>query len=284
MIDLNIIKKRNLYKRFLLLYFMIIFSLSIFFTINNEEIQAKEYNSSVTFTHYFTTNNHSSIINDVYEKDILYNNKNIMIEEYNNSNQIVYLTFDDGPTFNTLKVLEILKKENVKATFFILGKLAKANPDIITKIKKEGHSIGNHTYSHDYNSVYLNEQSFLKEVNDTNKILKDILGENYETKIFRFPGGSFNKEEKYKISITNNGFKYIDWNASNGDGSGHNIPKDELIENVKNTISENEHEVILLMHDSSTKNTTVDALHDIIEILKNKGYTFKPLSENPKKK
>lgn len=188
--------------------------------------------------------------------------------------KIAYLTFDDGPSKITPEILDILKKYDIKATFFVIGNLAEKNPDIIDRIYKEGHALGNHSYSHNYKYIYKNTNNFLNELKSTEKVLKEILGENFETNIIRFPGGSFgDKKASFRKVAIDNGYVYYDWNALNGDAEGHNIPKNKLFQRFKNT-SNGKKELIILMHDMGSKKTTAQALPDIIEYLQQNGYEF----------
>ncbi|WP_125152807.1 polysaccharide deacetylase family protein [Clostridium rectalis] len=192
--------------------------------------------------------------------------------------KVAYLTFDDGPSGKlTPKILDILKEYDVKATFFLIGELAKENPEIVKRQKKEGHSICNHTYSHDYNYLYSSVDNFINDVKKCDETIKSILKEKYKSMFIRFPGGSFGDTlNPYKEAIKNNGYKYIDWNALNGDAEAKYVNVDKLIENVKNSCDGKEH-VVILMHDAPAKETTVQALPKIIEYLKSEKYNFELL-------
>jgi len=104
------------------------------------------------------------------------------------------------------------------------------------------------------------------------------LGQDFKTNLVRFPGGSFN-HKSYKNALQEAGFKSIDWNVENGDARRLNVPKEELINNVKND-AEKHNKIVILMHDSATKETTVEALPDIIEYLKSQGFEFGIVSQN----
>lgn len=191
--------------------------------------------------------------------------------------KICYLTFDDGPTRNiTPQILEILKDKDVKATFFVLGKLAEVNQDILKREKNEGHLIANHTYSHDYAYLYTNPENLINDINKNQEMLKNILGED-PSKIIRFPGGSFNKKS-FQKRVNEEGYHFVDWNCLNGDAEALNVPEDKLFNNVKKSMGSQEH-IIVLMHDASTKQTTVRSLSRIIDYIKEQGYSFKTLDE-----
>ncbi|MBS4534093.1 polysaccharide deacetylase [Clostridium sp. D2Q-14] len=188
--------------------------------------------------------------------------------------KMAFLTFDDGPSKNTIKILKILNQKNVKATFFVLGQLAEKNDNIIRDIYDNGHSIGNHTYSHNYSKIYSNVNILLNEIDRTDNILKEILGEDFNSKLFRFPGGSFGeKKSPFRTAVLNNGYKYIDWNALNRDSEKKRFSVNELIENIKDTV-EGKEKAVILMHDAPTKTSTVEMLPDVIDYLKSEGYEF----------
>lgn len=197
------------------------------------------------------------------------------------SNKIIYLTFDDGPNYNTKKVLDILDKYNVKATFFVTGQF----PSYLSLIKDEytkGHKIAVHTYSHKY-SVYTSVDTYLDDFNKMNEIIKDYTG-SY-TKLFRFPGGSSNTVSKsYNKGImtelsnkmTNDGYYYFDWNVSSGDASA-NPTSTKVYNNVVNGVKSCS-KCVVLMHD--IKSATANALDDMLSTLTSNGYSFDTLSEN----
>lgn len=199
-------------------------------------------------------------------------------EERRKNGKIAYLTFDDGPSKQiTPLILDILQDYDIKATFFVIGKMANLNPDIIKRIHDEGHSIGHHSYSHRYSYIYKNTDNFLGELNSTEKVLKNILGEEFETRLLRLPGGSFEKyKHKFLEAAIEAGYKNYDWNSLNGDAEGIDLSKDRLINRLKAT-TKGKKEIIVLMHDIDSKKTTVDALPDIIDYLINEGYEFRVL-------
>lgn len=201
------------------------------------------------------------------------------INVYNSDgHKIAYLTFDDGPSASTTpEILKILDKYNVKATFFIIGDMAIKNPNLVKMEANDGQSIGNHTYSHNYKLIYSNTNAFISDVNKCNIVLKSILGNNFNSTLVRFPGGSFGiKLKPFREAIKSDGYHYIDWNDITGDADGQNIPVDKLLNNLKKYTTGKEH-VVILMHDASDKKTTVQALPQAIEYLKSQGYSFSTL-------
>jgi peptidoglycan/xylan/chitin deacetylase (PgdA/CDA1 family) len=196
----------------------------------------------------------------------------------NDGKKTAFLTFDDGPSKDiTPKILSILEKNNIKATFFVTGKNAQENKELLIQEYNSGHAIGNHSYSHNYNTLYSSIDVFKQEFDSTNNILKSILGEKFNSRLFRFPGGSFEKyKNPYKDFLIGKGYVYIDWNALNGDAEGIGFSADRLINRFKNTANGKEH-LVILMHDAGGKKSTAEALPTIIEYLKANGYEFRIL-------
>lgn len=197
------------------------------------------------------------------------------IAEIRASGKVAYLTFDDGPSIIvTDQILEILDKYNIKATFFVIGYMAERYPEVVKRVYENGHSIGNHTYSHNYGYIYKNSKNFISDIEKSNKTLKNIVGENFNTQIIRFPGGSFGKNKAPMINaVRKAGYKYFDWNALNGDAEGINLTVNQLVNRFKET-SKNKKELVVLMHDTDQKQSTVDSLEYIIEYLLDNGYIF----------
>ena len=200
--------------------------------------------------------------------------------------KIVYLTFDDGPSKNTELILDILKENNVHATFFIISPYIEPHIEFIKRAYEEGNAIGNHTADHEFKYVYTCEESFFKSFNKQQDFIKEVTGN--ECTIFRFPGGSHNtivknsRGKDFTKNITSKlnekGVNVYDWNVDSGDAKGNNIPASTLIQNVSREIKDKDgnykNPAIILMHDCMTKNTTVEALPGIISLLKDAGYDF----------
>ncbi|MDF2503743.1 polysaccharide deacetylase family protein [Clostridium sp.] len=190
-------------------------------------------------------------------------------------NKVAYLTFDDGPSPTvTPQVLDVLKSQGVQATFFVIGASAEKNPDILRREKAEGHSIGNHTYSHDYNYIYSSTSNFINDLKKSDKVMTSIIGD-YDRSLLRFPGGSFNRSSFKQIAI-NDGYRYFDWNCLTGDAEVSKASVDRLLVRFNQTF-QNQDNLIILMHDAPYKTTTPQALPQIIQTLKSKGYQFKGL-------
>ena len=196
-----------------------------------------------------------------------------------NKTKTVYLTFDDGPTKEvTPYILDTLNKYNIKATFFVLGARVEMNADILKREYNEGHYIANHGYSHKYSSIYKNAETVLDEYKRTENAIKNTLGIDYSSNLFRFPGGShggpyekIKKEARKKL--TDNGIAFMDWSALTYDAEGAKTPED-IVKNLKNTIN-GWNNVVILMHDAADKKITYESLDDVIEYLQKEGYAFK---------
>lgn len=192
----------------------------------------------------------------------------------------VFLTFDDGPSKAvTPLILDVLKKESVEATFFVLGNNAKYNQDILKREFEEGHYIANHGYSHKYSEIYSSPDATFNEYNVTEQIIKDALeNQAYTSRLFRFPGGSNggyydSKKQASKALLRENGIIHLDWNCLNTDAVGNNS-KEDLMQSVINTM-ENKDSIVILMHDAGDKILTYEMLKDLIPYLKEQGYKFK---------
>lgn len=192
----------------------------------------------------------------------------------------VFLTFDDGPSSSvTPYILDILKKYDIKATFFVLGNRVSTNADLIKREYNEGHYIANHGYSHQYSKIYVSSNTVIEEYNKTEKKIREALeNPNYSSHLFRFPGGSIggeydNIKEQAKKELEKNGVAYLDWNALTNDAAGANT-KEKIMNNLKQTIG-NKNNVIVLMHDAPDKILTYETLEEVIQYLENQGYAFK---------
>lgn len=188
----------------------------------------------------------------------------------------VYLTIDDGPSENTEAILDILDRYGCKATFFVVGHNESFYP-YIGEAYRRGHTIGMHTFSHDYGLVYGSEENYFSDLDAISSVVREQIG--YVPAFIRFPGGSSNQvSEDYSPGImarlieevANRGFQYYDWNASVGDGSDHSA--EELISYA--TAPTDATNVMLLCHDAAAKKTTVEALPAIIEHYQALGYEF----------
>jgi len=204
--------------------------------------------------------------------------------------KVVYLTFDDGPsTTNTLGILDILDRYNIKATFFTLGKSIEANEEakeILKETVKRGHAIANHTYGHDYSYLYpnktMNVDNIVSDLKKSENSMKEVLGKDFSTRVIRLPGGYWSWEGRtpMKEAMEQDGYYNVDWNALNKDAEGKPKNADELLQSAKDTIEvlgPNADSVVLLMHDTYGKEETVKSLPQIIEYLQGKGFEFRTI-------
>ena len=190
-----------------------------------------------------------------------------------------YLTFDDGPSRVTPEILDVLKKLNVKATFFVIGRTDENDIAALKRIQAEGHSIGAHSYSHKYQQIYKSVEDYLDDFNDIEEWIFEITGEH--TQIFRFPGGSNNSTAKRGImtgiatEMTRRGYTYYDWNVIAHDDRKEAYSPDVLFDNVvKSAKGKLERDLTLLFHDNSTRKTTPQVLPRVVKYFQEQGYEF----------
>lgn len=212
------------------------------------------------------------------------NAQNLIKDIYYSDEKQVYLTFDDGPSRDiTPQILDILKENDVKATFFVLGARVELYPDNLKREYNEGHYIANHGYSHEYSRIYESKDTVFQEYIDCENAIKNALGnQEYNSYLFRFPGGSSGgKYDRTKTEakelLKNYGIAHTNWNCLTGDAAG-NKTKEACLEEMYKTKAD-QNSIILLMHDANDKAQTVEALPEIIQYYKNEGYTFKTFYE-----
>ncbi len=201
------------------------------------------------------------------------------LPEVETPEKVAYLTFDDGPSDNTDTILEILDEENIKATFFVVGRTSETDIARMKKIAAAGHTIGMHSYSHDYATVYSSVEDFLADFYKLFTFLRDEVGVTPE--IFRFPGGSLNNYdqgvyEEIIAEMLRRGFRYYDWNLSAQDAASPTPSAQTILDGILGS-SANKKYGVILMHDSGRCKTTVEALPELISGLREQGYTFDKL-------
>jgi len=194
----------------------------------------------------------------------------------------VYLTFDDGPSSCTSRILDILAERNVKATFFVVN-TNEFFYDDMKRIVDEGHTIAMHSYTHDYGKVYADLNSFERDVNKIHDLIYDVTG--VDTKYYRFPGGSSNQVSKVPMSecidyLDDMGYVYFDWNAMNDDAEVSNLSADELNSRALGYIRSNPGDSVLLLHDLETHQGTVDALPGLLDTLIAEGYSIAAIDDD----
>ncbi len=189
----------------------------------------------------------------------------------------IYLTFDDGPGPYTQRLLDVLAKYNVKATFFVVGNVGAGNLQLLTDMYAAGHSIGMHSVTHDYGQIYASQEAFFEDLYAMQKVIYDYTG--HWSTLMRFPGGSSNQVsstsmKKLVQAVTDQGFQYFDWNVSSGDAGG-TTDTNQVFQNVIAGVEGRAFSVVL-QHD--IKSFSVDAVERIIVWGLANGYTFLPLT------
>ena len=192
-----------------------------------------------------------------------------------------YLTFDYGPTSNTMQILDILDNYGVKATFFVNGHTGEVMEERYRAIVDRGHAIALHTYSHDYSNVYGGLDKFEQEIVSLRNYIKEVTG--VDTTLFRFPGGSSNSRtddiKPYIQWLNDNGYSYWDWNCSSGDATGTKPSAEQIVANCLVQADAGYKSLVILMHDTKPKDTTVEALPALIEALQARGYEIIAIDE-----
>lgn len=193
----------------------------------------------------------------------------------------VYLTFDDGPSDNTEKILEILKETNTKATFFVIGHTDEHSKEMYRRIYEEGHTLAMHSYTHQYQKIYQSVNAYKKDMTKLYNLLYEITGQ--KPKFIRFPGGSSNTVSKVDMKniilyTKKAGYTYFDWNVINGDATGQTLSDEQMINNVISGVDMYDTSVVL-MHDCAGKEQTVRTLPAIIKRLKKMKVTMLPIND-----
>ena len=185
----------------------------------------------------------------------------------------IWLTFDDGPTDSTTpKILDILENENVKATFFVVGRQIAGREKILLREAGEGHAIGIHTYTHEYNKIYASADALRKDIDLCSKAIRSVLPD-FNTDLYRFPGGSYNVKKELVDAVEKAGYRHYDWNCSAEDAVSPNTPASVLYQNVLDSAG-SKNEVILLMHDGVGYKETIKCLPSVIKHFREKGFAF----------
>lgn len=193
-----------------------------------------------------------------------------------------YLTFDDGPSDNTRKILEVLKEKKAVATFFLIGKeITPEREDIVKQTVKQGNAVGVHTYCHEKNKLYCNAESFFDDFNMASDSIKKVTGK--EPVLHRFPWGSNNGYvcsyvDSLHEKLQEEGIKSYDWNVSGEDSIGGTVAQSTIFQNVKKDLTRYD-EPIILLHDSATMDNTAAVLDQIIDYIRSQGYEFATLEK-----
>jgi peptidoglycan/xylan/chitin deacetylase (PgdA/CDA1 family)/type II secretory pathway pseudopilin PulG len=193
----------------------------------------------------------------------------------------VYITFDDGPSKNTDELLDLLAQYNAKATFFVIGHEGEESKRLYKRIVDEGHAIGMHSYSHDYEKIYKSVEDFEKDFTKISDLLYDSIG--YVPDLYRFPGGSSNSRCK-KLTIQpfisfllERDLRYFDWNVENGDATGKSYTAEELAQNLLDGVEKKTTSVVLC-HDTNAKGKTLESMKIVLPTLVEKGAQILPIT------
>ncbi len=194
--------------------------------------------------------------------------------------KVCYLTFDDGPSPITAQILETLAQYGIKATFFVTGENSLQNADILKQAAEAGHTIGVHSYSHEYEAIYASVDAYLEDFERMYSAILELTGQ--APTVFRFAGGSVNQFNQTLYTeivaeMLRRGFAFYDWNAAASDAVNGGITQQQVLNNVLSSAAGRER-AIVLMHDRSDNASTAAALPMVIERLTEQGYSFAPLS------
>jgi len=193
----------------------------------------------------------------------------------------VYLTFNSVPGDNTNDILDVLAQHNVKATFFVVGSEEEGTAEVYQRIVNEGHTIGMHSYSNQYSLIYSSTNAFKEDYVKLSDYLYGLTGTR--SKFYRFPGGSGNEISNVNMAefvhiLNQEQITYFDWNVSAGDAA-NSYTVEDVQKNVLDGVAKYKTSVVLL-HDSETKSTTVEALGSLIQTLQSQGAVILPIDEN----
>lgn len=236
-------------------------------------IQLLSKNTKVDETTYINKNTELIHVNSYTVTELI--RKNINKEQRGPIPQlkkIAYITIDDGPSKYTNEILDILEQHNVKATFFMVNNNMEKHPDEVQRIEKEGHGVGFHSVTHDIKKLYKNEQATLQEFETCKETYFNLTGEM--SKLIRLPYGSkpYMPDKSYEI-LNKYDYKIWDWNLDTQDWRS---TSDSIVSNIL-CYGRNKNELIILMHE---KEQSVNALDNIIKILREREYEIRPLTED----
>lgn len=196
------------------------------------------------------------------------------------SRKTAYLTFDDGPSDRTDEVLDILAEEEVRATFFVVGLEDEASLARMKRIVEEGHTLGMHSYSHDYKEIYHSVESYLEDMYRLFSLIRETTGE--APTVFRMPGGSLNAYnygiyQELLAEMLRRGFVPCDWSLSAGDVEGVQLTARDIVDNVVDASGQMDR-CFILMHDDKDNATTVEALPEMIQVLRQQGFALEAMT------
>lgn len=283
--DLICIKRRyKKVRRIVIFSFIIVIFIYAFLIVNHvyaEKRKEKIFEKDFAIISKLLKEQEDQIEEEIVQPKILTTQEIEKVNSiYKAEEKRAFLTFDDGPSRKvTIPILDLLKQENIKGNFFVLGSRVDLYPKIVKRAYEEGHYIANHGYSHEYSQIYESINSVLDEYNKTNQAVKNAIGNPlYNTNLFRFPGGSVggkynDLKAEAKLLLNQNNIASIDWNALNGDSEG--LKTEEALLNRLKETTQNKNSIVILMHDAADKIKTYNVLPQIIEYLRQEGYQFK---------
>lgn len=278
-------------KMIVIICIAIILIICIILTINNISITIKEYE---VYKQYETLSSVLKYQDEERQKKLKEEEEKIKKERnpiltdlgrqnieniYTSDKKRVFLTFDDGPSPVTESILNTLKQEKIKATFFVLGSNVDYRPDMVKRMYDEGHFVGNHGYSHVYSQIYSSPEAVLDEFNSCNEKVRNAIGNpEYNSHLFRFPGGLpggkyASLKQEAKELLNQNDIVNIDWNALNGDAETNDLSPEFEMQRLSETVGE-KNSIVILMHDAAAKSVTAETLPQIISYLRDNGYEF----------
>ena len=266
--EFNLAKKNKLNIKKVSLVILII--VILFIVVLSTGSIIKSYKKEASLDKENTQNINENNVETISEKNIKKSSKNEI--EYNGT-----------PKDVTPQILDILKENDVKATFFVLGARVQLYPNTLKREFEEGHYIANHGYSHKYSQIYESKDTVFQEFIECENSIKNALGNpDYNSYLFRFPGGSSgghyeNIKAEARELFRNYGIAYTNWNCLTGDAENKKT-KEACMQEMLET-KRNQNSIVLLMHDANDKQQTVETLPDIIQYYKNEGYTFKNFYE-----
>ncbi len=197
--------------------------------------------------------------------------------------RVVYLTFDDGPSDNTTAILEALAEYGIRATFFATGQYEGDSAGLLQRIAAEGHSIGLHSFSHNYEEIYSCSEAFFADLQKVDELVEQATGQ--QAVLYRFPGGSTNSHcpkwlrSQLRQQLADRGYIYHDWNVVSGDQGSRVLPVEELVQNVTEGAARvGQRPLVVLFHDTNHCQTTPEAVRLVAEQFLEEGWQFCPLT------
>ncbi|MCI8408002.1 MAG: polysaccharide deacetylase [Lachnospiraceae bacterium] len=260
----------------------LIYCMTLFTTgVNRQTITVSEHEEEDFLIHAAPKKQKGSASSDNTVKETANPRKEREVDQTKIKGKKVYLTFDDGPSKNTEKILSILDKYKVKATFFVIGKTDKFSKKMYKQIYEKGHTLAMHSYTHQYDKIYKTINAYKKDLTQLSDLLFDVTGER--PKYLRFPGGSSNSVSKISMKkviryVDAKGLTYFDWNVINGDATGQKLTKKQMVNNVISGVK-TYNNAMVLMHDSAVKEMTVETLPTILKKLKKMKANILPIND-----